>query len=323
MRVFMNRRGPLPSGFIVACALMTLAVVPSAAKASAAPTVHTGEASPVTQSAATLHGSIFPSSQSTSFYFEYGPTSTYGSQTATVLAGAGTHTLYVAAMIAGLSPFTVYHYRLVAINSSGTTVGQEATFTTMKTPLAFRLATTASSVLVNTPFTVSGQVSGTDSAARAIVLQANPFPYLGGFKNVGSPELTDANGAFSFPVAGLQLDTELRVATVGAPLVASTARIELVAVRVTLHLRPSFRHGYVRLYGTVTPSEAGAHVSFQLLRHGRAPRYVGGTVVRRAISSVSQFSGLLRIRRPGLYNAYVTVVSGAQVSNRSRPILIR
>ena len=44
-------------------------------------------------------------------------------------------------------------------------------------------------------------MSGTGASTHEVVLQqANLFPYLGGFKTVGNPEVTNSAGGFSFPV---------------------------------------------------------------------------------------------------------------------------
>lgn len=292
-----------------------------AADAASAPTASTGEAAELTTSSATLKGSVSQGNQPTSYYFQYGLTSAYVAQTA-VTPGAGTQTIHVAVSVAGLSVATTYHYRLVAVNATGTSVGVDRTFTTKKIPLKFTVAANPSRGLFDSPFTVDGTLTGTGSADHAVVLQANPFPYLGGFKVVGNPELTSAGGSFSFSVPGLTQNTQLRVATLETPQVSSPIVVERVAVRVTLHLRAVGRHGYARLFGTVTPAQPVALVDFQLLAPGHRMVRVGSTVITGAAGSFSRFSRVVRIRRAGLYRAYVQVASGAQLSNHSRAILI-
>jgi hypothetical protein len=306
----------LPLGF----AVLTLSLA-QAADAASAPIATTGEAAELTTSSAALKGSVYQGNQPTSYYFQYGLTSAYVAQTA-VTPGAGTQTIHVAASVTGLSVGTTYHYRLVAVNATGTSDGADRTFTTKKIPLKFTVAANPSRGLFDSPFTVDGTLTGTGSADHAVVLQANPFPYLAGFKVVGNPELTSAVGSFSFSVPGLTQNTQLRVATLETPQVSSPIVVERVAVRVTLHLRPVGRHGYARLFGTVTPAEPVALVDFQRLAPGRRPATVGSTVITGAAGSFSRFSRVVRIRRAGLYRAYVQVASGAQLSNHSRAILI-
>jgi hypothetical protein len=319
-----DRRGLLARVWVVAAsALCGVGAMPSSALASAPPTVRTGEAGSLSDSSTTLHGSIFPANQATSYYFEYGPTLAYGSQAQGAGPVSGTRTVFVSAPIAGLAPFTTYHYRLVASNSTGTAYGQDRTVTTRRVPLTFTLAPRASRVLAGRPFIVSGQLHGTGSAGHPIVLQANPFPYLAGFNDLGGAATTDVNGSFSLPVSGLTQSTQLRVAAPGLPLATSAVTVAQVAVRVTLHVRPVGRRGYLRLSGTVTPAEPGARVSFRLRRKGRALVNVGTTSTSLASATSSRFERVLRIRHAGLYDAYVQVSSGAQVSNGSRYVLIR
>ena len=108
----------------------------------------------------------------------------------------------------------------------------------------------------------------------------------------------------------------------GVPAVNSGVFRERVAVRVSLHLGSAGRPGFVRLYGTVAPAEAGALVAFQLLQPGLPLRGVGRTVVQRATAGTSRFSLVVRIRRSGSYRAFVQVNNGRQVPGHSQAITI-
>lgn len=313
------------AGSIVSCvALWTAFGSPPATATSAPlpPVVYTGEATQLTTASATLNGSVNPSNQSTSSYFQYGGSAAYEEQTPTTAVGVETQSIHVSAPVAGLAVYTTYHYRLVAVNPAGTTYGPDRTFTTRKIPLSFKITATSSRDLFGSPFAVSGTLSGTGNANHPVVLQANPFPYLGGFKTVSSAVLTDATGFFSFAGPGWPKNTQMRVATLDTPPVDSPVLVELVAVRVSLHIRSVGRRGFARLYGTVTPAEVGSSVEFQELRRGHPPLNVSATVVKAGNAEVSRFSSVLRIRHAGLYRAIVSVLSGAQVSNHSRAILI-
>jgi streptogramin lyase len=87
-----------------------------------------------TDSAATLRGVVMPVSQATTYYFEYGPTTAYGSVTGAAAAGQGGGAVSVQAPVAGLAAGTTYHYRVVAANGTDTTRGPDRTFTTGTTP---------------------------------------------------------------------------------------------------------------------------------------------------------------------------------------------
>ncbi|HLH13554.1 MAG TPA: hypothetical protein VKV16_02105 [Solirubrobacteraceae bacterium] len=304
-------------------ALSGVSAVACAASASAAsaPKASTGASSNVTYSSAIIYGMVNPNGQATNFVFQYGTTRSYGSQTPLAPAGSGTSALRVSQTLTGLQPATTYHYRILASSPGGAATGTDHTFKTPPVPLSLAIAGSPNPVVFGSAFLVEGTLSGTGSASHAIALQANPFPYTAGFQTVGNPELTNANGSFSFPYLGLLQNTELRVVTVGKPEVSSPILIENVAVRVTLHVKSTKRHGYARLYGNVTPAEVGALVGFQLLRPGRSLN-VGGTNVKAAGATYSSFSRVVHVK-PGLYQALVRVNDGAHVSAYSRPVLIR
>ncbi len=288
-----------------------------------APSVSTGGVSNVSFSSATLAGSVDPRGQATNYVFQYGPTRSYGSQTPLSPAGNGTKTIRVSQSVGGLQSLTTYHYRIVASSVAGTTKGQDRTFTTPEIPLSLAITGVPDPVVFGSSFLVEGTLSGTGAGNHEIVLQANPFPYTGGFKMVGNPQVTNPAGGFSFPFLGLLENAQLRVLTVGKPEVSSPVVLENVAVRVSFHARSVGRPGFVRLYGTVAPAEVGALVGFQLLEPGHKSVNEGGTVAKAGTPTVSSFSRVVRLHRRGLYRALIKISDGAHVSNYSSPILIR
>ncbi len=112
------------------------------------PVVVTSSATGVGQSTATLSGSINPNGLPTTFYFEVGASTAYG----TVIAGstaAGDQTVSVAAALSALAPGSTYHYRLVAANAAGTSTGVDQTFSTAA--LAALFVQPSAPALVATP----------------------------------------------------------------------------------------------------------------------------------------------------------------------------
>ncbi len=81
---------------------------------------------------AALYGSVNPQSQSTTYRFEYGKTSAYGTSVPAVEAsvGAGANAIPVTQNVSGLQPETTYHFRAFAKNASGGAVSEDQTFTT-------------------------------------------------------------------------------------------------------------------------------------------------------------------------------------------------
>jgi plastocyanin len=110
----------------------------------AAPVVSTGSAGAVSETEATLNGTVNPSEQATTYRFEYGTTTAYGQKTTEESAGSGSSPVDKSAPVSGLAPSTTYHFRLVAKNATGTSFGLDRTFTTIGPPSA----TTGSATLV-------------------------------------------------------------------------------------------------------------------------------------------------------------------------------
>ncbi|MGD1057058.1 MAG: hypothetical protein ABR992_06535 [Solirubrobacteraceae bacterium] len=304
----------------LSASICALAYLPAVAAAAPAPSAGTGPSLSVSYSSVTLTGTVNPHGQATDYVFQYGTTSHYGAQTPLAPAGSNSGTLKVSQSVTGLAPLTTYHYRILATSPAGATTGAERTFKTTAIPLSLAIVGVPDPVFFGSPLTVEGTLSGSYAADHEVELQANAFPYLGGFQPVGNPELTNAAGGFSFPYLGLTENAQLRVVTVGKPEVSSPVILEGVAVRVTFRVHSTRRRGYARLYGTVTPAEVGALVGFQLLRPGKSVNK-GGTVVKAATASYSTFSRVVRIQR-GLYKALVQVTDGAHVSSYSAPIMI-
>jgi phosphodiesterase/alkaline phosphatase D-like protein len=135
------------------------------------PTVLTGPAS-VAASQAHLTGSVNPGAEgqpaqdATVYYFQYGHTPAYGSQTPIPggTAGEGETPVAVQATIGSLEPGSTYDYRVVAENNNNTTpqvvYGQQRSFTTNATPPTLSPATitaiTQSTVAISTELQTNG-----------------------------------------------------------------------------------------------------------------------------------------------------------------------
>jgi hypothetical protein len=199
-----------------------------------APAVTTSAASGVTDTAATLNATVNPEGAATTYQFQYGTTTSYGSVTpaSPASAGSGSSAVGESAVLSGLSAGTTYDYRLVAINAAGTTNGSYQTFTTSATPPP------------GNPFTpVGGLIQGTSlrqpvtahAAGDVIVLHvitdgnAPPTGVSGGgatWKQLGTTLRGSANWGFSAAVyEGTVTAAGTATATVTTSGTASGVRI--------------------------------------------------------------------------------------------------
>src|SRR4051812_17459359 len=213
-------------GTVTAVATAPAAKAPKPAR----PQVATQAVTNLADTSATLNGTVNPKASTTSFKFDYGKTNTYGSTSGLVGVGSGNANVPVTANINGLTANTTYHFRLVATNTNGTSMTGDRTFKTNQAgvPAAgLALAATPNPVRFGANATLSGRLTGPNSANQRVQLEQNPFPFATGgnaFKNVGNAVTTDAQGNFTFPAVTLMINTQFRV-TAGRNLTSSIVTV--------------------------------------------------------------------------------------------------
>ena len=108
-----------------------------------APIVTTEAATSVGETGATLKGQVNPHGYATTYQFEYGTTTSYGTKVPVTAesVGSGKTNVAVSKAISGLKGNTLYHYRVSATNTYGTSPGLDKTFTTPKLPTVTTEAT--------------------------------------------------------------------------------------------------------------------------------------------------------------------------------------
>jgi hypothetical protein len=307
------------AGAVLACALLT----PTAATAAQKPTATTGGVANIAPSSAVVNATVNPRDRETTYFFRYGTTRVYGAQTPVKSAGAGTAGRRVAEALGGLAPATTYHYRIVARNSLGVTRGADRTFKTARQPLGVSLAATPNPLFPGSPTTLGGVLSGTNNANRQVVLQSNPYPYTQGFANAADPHVTDANGAYSFPILSVPVNTQYRVLMPANTSVVSPIVVAQAAVRVGVHTRTNRgrRSGVIRFAGFVRPAVDGSAVLVQKLRGG-AWVTIAQTYARSLRGNRSRYVKRVRQRRGGRYRI-VADVTGAYSPGGSRTVYRR
>jgi hypothetical protein len=116
------------------------AVLPAGGQVGLPPAVVTAPAGPVHSTSAVLHATVNPEGLPTTYRFEYGRTTAYGSATPRASAGSGTVPVAVAAQVTGLRPGATYHFRVTATNAVGTAAGLDGSFTTLEPRVSGRYA---------------------------------------------------------------------------------------------------------------------------------------------------------------------------------------
>jgi hypothetical protein len=313
-----------PRSALVAVVATGLCAIAPAAASAATPLVTTGGAAQVTISSATLTGTVNPRGLSTSYFFQYGTTTAYGSRTASTAAGKGGAGVAAAAQITGLGSNTRYHYRLVAHNGDGTVAGNDRTFRTPRQPLGLTLNATPNPVVFGGLTTLAGALSGTGNAGKAVQLQQNPFPFTAGFTNVANAQVTDANGGFSFTILSVPLTTQYRVLVANNQAVVSP--VVTVSVQVLVRTSVTHRHvrrgSKVRFSGSVRPAVPNVPLAIQKRSPSGKWVTVSGSITRPGGNGFAVYGKTIRVKRGGRYRVYVGATGGTFTPNVGRTITI-
>ena len=305
---------------VIAAALLC---APATAAAAEKPVVTSGAAASITDSSVVLNGTVTPKGAATTYYFQYGTSSLYGTVTSAGSIAAGSGKVRITATITGLAPVTTYHYRLVAQNSEGVARGSHRTFKTKKIPLGFSLAATPNPVAAGGATTLAGVLSGTDGSDRRIIVKSNPWPYTLGFQPFGNELVTNDDGSFTVPVLSVPVNTQFRVEMVARPDIVSTPVTVGATLGVTRRVKVTRgdRRGRLRFRGRITPAVDGEQVLIQKLRlRDGVWVTVGETFARNAGDSSSRYRKTIRQRRGGRYRVLVNVDEGTYSPSSSRSI---
>src|SRR6476620_2857371 len=123
-----------------------------------APVVTTNSATKVAAFSATLNGTVNPRGATTMVNFQYGLTTTYGSNTPMQTQNGNT-VRAVSANIAGLLANHTYHFRIVAHNNGGTSFGPDRVFTTLTATGIPVVTTNAATLIASFSATLNGSLN--------------------------------------------------------------------------------------------------------------------------------------------------------------------
>jgi virginiamycin B lyase len=248
-------------------ALITGATAPAGVAVDPGPPVATtGLPSGVTQTAATLTGTVDPErAPITNCHFDYGTTTSYGQtiacvQTISALIGAQP----VSAQLGSLSSGTKYYFRLVATTAAGTSTGGAQSFTTGSTPPPPKPVVTSGPAAAVTykAATLQGTIDPSGSALSACYFRYGTTSAYGSTAPCDAPP----SGLFGAQPASVRLTALKASTTYHFQLVATnaggtTAGSDATFTTSTLPPRPvvetkapdSIGHDHAELFGSVDP----------------------------------------------------------------------
>jgi hypothetical protein len=312
-------------GVRVAAIVGALLWAPATAAAAEKPVVTTGGAANIQPTTVVLNGSVNPKGAETTYFFQWGTTRLFGLSSAATAAGAGNKRVRVSLPVGELAPFTTYHYRLVAQNAKGMTLGERRTFRTKRQPLGVSLAANPNPVRVGGVTTLSGVLTGTGNGGRDVVILSNPWPYTQGFLPAGNAMVTNADGSFSQTLAAVPVNTQFLVQMPARPEVASPIVVVGATVAVTrdVDVDRHNRFGLLRFTGRVSPAVDGRAVLVQKLNRRTGNWFrVGSTFTRHTGGDSSRYRKTVRQRRGGRFRVLV-VMDDKYASSGSRSLKIR
>jgi hypothetical protein len=257
----------------------------AAAAAATAPSATTGAVTSIGSTTVTITGSVNPNGTATSWYFEYGTTTSYGTKTAEMNDGSGTSDSAVSASLTGLTPGTTYHYQLVATSTAGTTNGGDGIFTTTNAPAPV-VVTSAASAITSTGATLNGTVNpngqsttwyfeygtttsyGTKTPVQSGGSGSSAVSVSAAISGLVAGQVyhfrVDATSSAGTTVGSDMTFTTTPIITVGAPIVTTAAATSVTASGAKLNgtVNPNgqattwyFEYGPTTAYGSKTPVE--------------------------------------------------------------------
>jgi hypothetical protein len=271
---------------------------------SAAPVAVTGAASRVTPTSARLAGSVDPNGRATTWFFEYGTSTSYGARTATTSAGSGTTARSVSMQLSGLAPGSLFHYRLVATSDAGTSRGADRTFATTGPPVVRTGAT----------LEIGSTTARTTGSVNPLGRRTTWYFDYGTTTRYGSrtPSRNAGSGfgdqAVSWPLSRLRTAVTYHYRLVARNDVGTTLGADLTfrttGVTLATRTRAVVFGRAVMLSGRVTTARPGEPVSVFAQRFGAGSPAAVATVL-------TDSSGVWRfLARPSIRTAYLVSWNG-------------
>ena len=181
----------------------------------------TGGATGVTGTTATLNGTIDANGISTAVTFEYGLTTGYGTTVPGVPSPVtGNTPTPVSAAITGLTPATLYHFRVNGTTATETINGADSTFTTPA--ILPNVITTAATLVTSTSATLNGTVNAGGASTAVFFEYGLTTSYGTSVPGVPSPVTGNTTTPVSAAISGLTTNTTYHFRVNGTNSVGTT-----------------------------------------------------------------------------------------------------
>jgi hypothetical protein len=283
------------------------------------PGVITGSPVQLLPTSEELTGSVNPNGFASIAWFQWGTNTSYGNTTAATNLSASTTFVAVSNVLAGLTQGAAYHYRLMASNSFGLSIGNDAIFTT---PVAPTVVTLAASGTVPTSTTLNGTVlpnagattawfaygtsaSYGNTTAPVSISASNTSPVPLNNVLIGlAPATTYHFQLFGSNIAGLNGGGDKTVTTpaVQPPLANTLAASAITPNRATLN-------------ATVTPGGSATTAGFLWGTNGSFGNQIGVTVVNATnLNAIAYSNSLQGLVAGTLYDFRAVATNSAAIS---------
>lgn len=234
-----------------------------------APVTTTGAASGISDTGATLNGTINPESQAVQYHFAYGTSASSLTHSTPLSTGpTGATASAVSATLSGLSGSTSYYYRLDVVSGAQTYSGAVQSFATNATPPA-----------PQTPVIATGSASQITTGAAVLAGTINP----GGSRAVSYD--------FSYGTSATHLSSATRLTsgpsgTTGIPVSATVSGLTARTTyyfRLDVSLAGHTYSGAVRSFTTLTPAPSAS--TGPVARVTSSSATVAGTVAPNGVQT--------------------------------------
>jgi len=268
------------------------------APTAGAPTV-IGSANNVTWGAsAVVTGQANPNGAATSYWFDYGTTTAFGTQTAQQAIGSGYLLTATPAYITGLRSNTLYYFRLSAKNAFATVSGPTYTFTTNNNPPpqgSIPTARTNSATDISrSGATINGQVNP-DGSATTYWFEYGRDMGLGNATSMQSLGSGSSGTAVSFPLTNLspltqyyfRVDAQNQYGTVNGAIMSfkTTGPTAVTAPSVSTTNAVNIATTSAQLTGRINPNGADTTYWFEYSEDSLLGSIIGSGTAPQILSA--------------------------------------